>query len=36
MKILLVSETYPPDTNGAAIAVERLAKAFAKKDIKLL
>ena len=30
MKILLVSETYPPDTNGAAIAVERLAKAFAK------
>ncbi len=31
MNILLVSETYPPDTNGAAIAVERLAKGFAQK-----
>lgn len=35
MKILLVSETYPPDTNGAAIAVERLAKGFAQKGHKV-
>lgn len=35
MKILLISETYPPDTNGAAIAVERLAKGFAQKGHKV-
>lgn len=32
MKILIVTETYPPNVNGAALATERMAEELAKRD----
>src|SRR5260221_2067254 len=31
MRILIVTDTYPPNVNGAALATERLAKQLAKR-----
>ena len=35
-KIILASETYPPDVNGAAIAVERLATMLSERESDIL
>ncbi len=32
MKILIVTDTYPPNVNGAALATERLAQELAKRN----
>src|SRR5438874_1973193 len=31
MKVLIVTDTFPPNVNGAALATERLAKQLAKR-----
>ena len=35
-RILLASETYPPDVNGAAIFVERLARMLAENGHEVM